>query len=157
MGNPKYVARNRALDFAERTKVNLEFIEKAKSEGAAVHVVTQLANSLLGLIVFVWEKTFVDHIKELRMDKLISDGWPSIEVKKGTNETLYEFVRHLRNAVAHGRIRFSSDSPDPRQVTIEIDDCKSHEETPYWSARMKASDLRQFCLNFIGLLEDTIG
>jgi len=91
------------------------------------------------------------------MDKLAKEGWPRIEVTKDTHETLYDFVRHLRNAAAHGRITFSSDSADPRQVTMQIDDCKPHEKTPYWSARMKASDLRQLCFKFIALVERTTG
>lgn len=157
MSDAMYVARNRAYDFAQLTEVNLEFIEKSKAEGCDVHVVTQLANSLLGLVVFVWEKTFVEHMKELRMETLAAKGWPRVEVSKGTCETLYDFVRHLRNATAHGLITFSSDSPDPKLVTIQIEDCKPHEETPYWSARMVASELREFCLKFIALTESRLG
>jgi HEPN pEK499 p136 len=151
-----YVARNDALGFAERTKVNLEFIDEARAEGGEVHVVTQLANSLLGLIVFVWEKRLVEHMKELRLEDLEQKGWPKIEVTEGWSETLYKFVRHLRNAVAHGLVTFSSDSPEPREVIIQIDDAKSAGKPPYWSARMKASELRQFCLKFIALVKGTI-
>lgn len=152
-----YVARNRAFEFARRTKANLEFMQAARAEGADVHEVTQLANSLLGLIVFVWEKTFVEDMKKLRMKDLERKGWPSINVTKGASETLYDFVRHLRNAVAHGRLTFSSDSRDPREVFVQIDDCKTNETIPYWSARIKASDLRDFCLKFIHAVECATG
>jgi HEPN family protein len=102
-----YVERNDALHFAERTRVNLEFIEESKAEGCDVHVVTQLANSLLGLVVFVWEKEFVDHMQDLELEKLVHEGWPRIEVTKDEDKiktrTLYDFVRRLRNGVAHCR------------------------------------------------------
>src|SRR5690348_46972 len=152
-----YVVRNRAFEFAMRTKANLEFMQAARAQGADVHEVTQLANSLLGLVVFVWEKVFVEDMKQLRMKDLERKGWPRISVTKGTSETLYDFVRHLRNAVAHGRLTFSSDSRDPRKVIIEIDDCKAKETIPYWSARMKADDLRAFCFKFIDLVECETG
>jgi hypothetical protein len=76
--------------------VNLEFIEKARADGSEVHVVTQLANSLLALIVFVWEKTFVDHMKDLQLEKLAKEGWLKIEMVNGTSKTLYDFAHHLR-------------------------------------------------------------
>jgi hypothetical protein len=136
--------------------VNLEFIEKARADGSEVHVVTQLANSLLGLILFLWEKTFVDHMKDLQLEKLAKEGWPKIEMVKGTGETLYDFAHHLRNAVAHGRVTFSSDSHDPQQVTVQIDDCGPREHIPYWTARMRASELRSFWTKFFALLENTI-
>jgi len=47
-----YVSRNHALTFAQRTRENLLHIERAAKAGDDVHVVTQLAISLLGLVVF---------------------------------------------------------------------------------------------------------
>lgn len=48
--------RNEAYEFAVRTRRNLLAIEKAKTASEPVHVVVQLTNSLLGLIVFPKEK-----------------------------------------------------------------------------------------------------
>lgn len=44
------------IDFAKRTRANLEFIEQAKPSGDQVFEVTQLVNSLLGLLVFSRER-----------------------------------------------------------------------------------------------------
>jgi hypothetical protein len=41
-----------------------------------------------------------------------------LAARKGP-ETLGALVRHLRNAVAHGRIKYSSDGRDPNGVVIE--------------------------------------
>jgi signal transduction histidine kinase len=125
MQDELYVSRNQALVFALYTRQNLEFIERAsKSDENNVHVVTQIANSLLGLVVFLWEREFIRYTKELQLDDLVKDGWPRFEISKGECETLHQLVRHLRNAVAHGRIRFSSDSRDPNSVMIDIEDGK---------------------------------
>ena len=51
---------NEALEFARRTRRNLGFIDKAKAEGADVHVVTQLTLSLFGLVVFRNEKMLLN-------------------------------------------------------------------------------------------------
>jgi len=68
-----------------------------------------------------------------------------------------DLVYHLRNAVAHGHVRFSSDDRDPAQVAIEVEDYKPNAQAPYWCARITADDLRAFCFRFIDLLENTIG
>ena len=152
-----YVGRNDALVFAQRTRKNLEIIEMAVKMDPNIHVVTQLVNSLLGLLVFLRERQFLKHVGQQTLDKLVSRGWPRVECTKGECPTLGDFIYHLRNAVAHGRVKFSSDSRDLGEVTIDFEDWKPGASEAYWSACMKANDLRDFCLNLIGLLEDTIG
>jgi len=158
-GNYKmYTTRNNAIEFAKRTRMNLEYIESASRRGEDVHVVTQLANSLLGLIVFPWEKEFVKYIRELKLDELEKDGWPRIEVTIGHCQTLHDLVRHLRNAVAHGHLEFSSDSRDASTVTITAEDYRKKNGSPAnWRARIGAKSLGEFCERFMDLLEDTIG
>jgi hypothetical protein len=157
MENELYVPRNYALVFAQRTRANLEYLETAFKAGEHVHMVTQLVNSLLGLVVFLWEKNFVAHLYELKLDDLAKQGWPRVEVTLGECQSLGNLAHHLRNAVAHGRIKFSSDSRELSEVTIDIEDCKPHQSSPYWSARMTAADLREFCLKFMALRDDTSG
>jgi hypothetical protein len=71
-----YNTRNEAIEFARRTKINLEFIERAKDRGERVHEVTQLALSLLGLIVFPKEQLLLDKIDRIPLDDLTAQGWP---------------------------------------------------------------------------------
>jgi len=152
----RFASRNHALGFAERTRKNLEHIEKAFQTGADVHVVTQLANSLLGLIVFPWEKHFVARVETLKLDELVTQGWPQWAVSRGTCDTLGQLVRHLRNAVAHGHMTFSSDSRSVGEVAIEVADYRPGAAEPHWCARIEAAALRKFCTRFIQLLDDTI-
>ncbi len=153
-----YVSRNHALGFAARTRKNLEYIEEASDADADVHVVTQLANSLLGLIVFPWEKNFVERVSTLKLDELARQGWPRWEVTKGSCETLGQLVGYLRNAVAHGNMTFSSDSRFIDDVAIHVANYRpGRATTPNWCARIEARDLRAFCRHFINLLDETIG
>jgi hypothetical protein len=153
----KYVSRNYALGFAERTRKNLRAIENAYDRHEDVHVVTQLATSLLGLLVFPREKLFMDSVNHLKISTLLQSGWPRWEITVGSSVTLGDLVRHVRNAVTHGHMTFSSDSRNMDEVQIEFEDYKRGEDKPYWVARIGATDLRSFCLQFIDLLDQTVG
>jgi hypothetical protein len=153
----RFASRNDALIFAQRTRKNLEAIEKAFAEDKEVHVVTQLAISLLGLLVFPWERHFAKHVEQLSLNALVREGWPQWEISLGTSETLGNLVYHLRNATSHCHLYFSSDSRLMDEVDIEVEDYKPHAEAPYWRARICATELRRFCLKFISLLENTLG
>jgi hypothetical protein len=83
-----------------------------------------LANSLLGLIVFSVEKKFVRFIREEKLQDLAKKGWPSWTFELASSETLGDLVYHLRNAVAHGRLLFSSDSRNPADVRIRAEDAR---------------------------------
>ncbi len=74
--------RNDTLEFARRTRQNLEYIQRAYDKGEDVHPVTQLTVSLLGLVVFLKEKNFVNHIKKRTIEELTKDGWPKWQESK---------------------------------------------------------------------------
>lgn len=152
--------RNKAIEFAKRTKVNLEFIEKAKKRGEKVHEVTQLASSLLGLIVFPKEKLFLDHIDETLLEDLAKRGWPpwsiTLDDGKKSTETLGTLIWHLRNAISHGYLTFRSDDEHLENVAITVED-RPNKETPVnWRAEISGTDLREFCMRFADLIDQTI-
>ncbi|VFU09777.1 HEPN family nuclease [Methylocella tundrae] len=98
-------------DFADRTRHNLEVIQQAKEKGECVYEVTQLINSLLGLLVLPNER-FTDIIPKTPLSELVEQGWPvpsvSGEFREATD--LRELVRYLRNAISHFNIDFHTDS-----------------------------------------------
>jgi hypothetical protein len=149
--------RNNALKFAERTFKNLRFLQGAHERGEDVHVVTQLANSLLGLVVFPWERHFVRHIEGLQLVNLHAQGWPEWNVTLGRCSTLGELARHLRNAAAHGRITYCSEGLSVLTDTLTVEDLRPQSSRPYWRASISGNELRRFCERFIELIEDTIG
>ena len=154
-----FVSRNDALGFAQRTRKNLVFIKLAFDGGDDVHVVTQLVNSLLGLVVFFRERNLLEFSATTLLADLESKGWPHVTVTMGVDQclTLKDLVSHLRNAVAHGRIHFSSESRDLQQVRIMFEDWKMKAKAPYVCFEMNAPELQELCLQLVKLVEEEIG
>jgi hypothetical protein len=157
-------SRNEALEFARRARQNLRFIEEAAAHypDADVYVVTQLTLSLLGAIVFPKEKLLLDQIERTPLTSLTTKGWPEWKITRDDlakpTSTLGDLLRHVRNAVAHGRITFTSDSPRMEEVGILIEDKKDRKDSePYWCAEIQAPHLRTFCERLLAYIEDTIG
>jgi HEPN pEK499 p136 len=149
--------RSDALGLAERTRKNLLFIETAFERGEDVHVITQVANSLLMLVVFPWERHFADLVAAVPLSELANSGWPAWRITRGSASTLGDLIRRIRNATAHGHLQFSSDSRFLCEVTISLSDYRPHTVEPFWSADILASDLRDFCFRFIDLIDSRLG
>jgi hypothetical protein len=150
-------SRNTSLGFLQRTLRNLGHIEAAHSRGDKVHVVTQTVLSLLGLVVFPWAAGVDARVEELDYRTLVAQGWPAWRMSMGRADTLGELARHVRNAIAHRRISFSSDSLDTTDVEIMFEDARKASASPYWRATIRAHALRCFCVKFAELVDDTIG
>jgi hypothetical protein len=145
----RLASRNESQEFAKCTRKNFLHIERVKKEGEAdVHVITQLANSLLGLIVFPWEKGVKKRTEEIDLG---APGWPRWAEWKdleGDCHTLDRLIKHLRNAIAHARILFESEGADLDQVVFKFEDRNGKGEL-VWSARIRGTELREFCLRFV--------
>lgn len=150
-------SRGTSLGFAQRTLRNLHHIEAASGNNQDVHVVTQTILSLVGLVVFPWAEGFDTNVKNLKYQILADQGWPPWSISLGSADTLGQLTWHIRNAVAHRRIAFSSDSLDSRDVEIPFEDARSETTAPNWRATIRADALRTFCLKFSQLVDDTIG
>ncbi len=154
------LSRNTTEGFAQRVRNNLDFIIKKRGVGEDVHEVTQLAISLLGLIVFPWEARALQHLESLPLGELESEGWPRWDIlldEKGDTKTLGKLIRHLRNAASHRRLKFSSDDPDMHMAEIEFEDAPNTKSPPNWHAKINAADLKVFCDRFTKRLEDLVG
>jgi hypothetical protein len=142
------------IDFARRTRSNLEYIEKAQERGESVFEVTQLANSLLGLLVFPREQ-YMSRIPDTPLTVLIEQGWPEITTTHGglKEDTLKQLMRMLRNGIAHCNVEFTAD--DRSQITgLRIWNTKGHSKT--WEVTLTVADLRAIAFKFVELLaEDT--
>jgi HEPN pEK499 p136 len=136
------------------------------------HPVTQLVCSMLGLVVFPHEnceqnrgdeqqfaKSIEETFTESPLNKLEQNGWPhwvftldeppkKLKDKSQYQKTatLKQLVKHLRNAVSHYRIGFSSDSSDLSQVNITFEDKPNDKnESINWRTEVCALDLLTFC------------
>jgi hypothetical protein len=152
---PPLASRNQTLGFATRTHKNLLYLQNAFARGADVHVVTQLALSLLGLVVFPHERGFSQRAKAARLDQLISQGWPAWSMTGAPCKTLGELIMFVRHSIAHGQIRFSSDSRRIEEVSIEFSNLPQDKPRLHWRGSIAAADLQQFCLRFIEFINES--
>ncbi|HII94309.1 MAG TPA: hypothetical protein HA367_00995 [Candidatus Methanofastidiosum sp.] len=143
---------NLLFDYVTRTQKNLEFIEKAIEEDPEKEVfeVTQLINSLLGLIVFPFEK-FKYRIPRKPLSELENEGWvlPHVEGHFPQAPDLYELMHYLRNAVAHFNIVFTTDE---HETINGIRVSNIYRGNKRWEASFSIIGLRDNVNRFVDLL-----
>ncbi len=122
-------------ELARRTVHNLEFVNH-QADGQSesdprVFEVTQLINSLLGLVVLPHE--LAQGISAKRIEELRADGWaiPNMDFPKDKPVELKDFIRHFRNALAHGFIQFiaTADLEPARIASVRFWDRKDGKDT----------------------------
>ncbi|WP_366664670.1 HEPN family nuclease [Mesorhizobium sp.] len=138
--------RNETAGVAERTWTNFLLVQQTFEESGKGHVVTQLMCSMLGLVVFPWERSVIDRAKLEQLDKLVVEGWPRWQFCEGNCETLWDLIRNLRHSVAHSEIWFSTDSRNLNEVSIEF--ANYPRNRPRWKAQIRGDNLREFCMQF---------
>jgi len=99
-------------DFAKRTRSNLDLLRELQRENPEkeIYEVTQLMNSMLGLLVFP-QQNYVNKISKTPLSELEENGWPVPHIVGQYQQVrnLNQLVRYLRNAIAHFNIKFQVD------------------------------------------------
>jgi len=145
--------QNLVRDFAIRTKQNLEFIRQVDERNEyQVFEVTQLINSMLGLLVFPKEH-YWDKIPEISIDEMKDTGWPIPQLVGDSPQIsgLRDLVRYLRNAIAHFHIEFVAD-PSGRINGVRVKNI--YRQEVIWHAELSITDLEIITIKFIDLLEN---
>ncbi|MPY73434.1 MAG: hypothetical protein GEU87_04170 [Alphaproteobacteria bacterium] len=141
------IDRNTIEGFARRVRKNLDFMIVARENDEDIHIVTQLTCSLLGLIVFPYghfrRVGFLD-FKTLSLDDLVEDGWPAWAFHVGESESLDKHLSHLRNALSHRRVCFSSDNRSLAGVEVTFWDRPNEKAPDNWSASIDGAGLLEF-------------
>jgi hypothetical protein len=141
-------------DFARRTKSNLVFLEsRAGDPDFEVFEVTQLVNSMLGLLVFPKE-AFFRHLPPTPLSELAKKGWPAISLLEGDPpcRDLRTLIRYLRNSVAHFNLEFTSDG---HVLTgLKVWNTTPDRTTVVWKAVLSLQDLRLLLDKFLELIEN---
>ena len=114
-----YIAYDELVsEFARRTRCNLEAIRSLQRSNPRLELyeVTQLINSMLGLLVFP-QQSFIEEIPPKPLKKLEEEGWPIPKIVGNYPQVknLNQLVRYLRNAITHCNIKFIPDAD--RQIT----------------------------------------
>lgn len=155
MTNYQKIDGNIVRDFAQRTLHNLRFIEqqyklfKTGESKTEVYEVTQLINSMLGLLVFPREK-FWNHLKPLTFNKI--PNCPFHPHPQAPD--LPELIRLTRNGFSH----FNLEIPADRGYIYKI---KMHNRTKKgvinWHDEVTVFELRKFVEWFIeGIIDSSL-
>src|SRR3954454_13841692 len=88
-------------DFARRTRANLEVVRAMHNkDGDSVYDVTQLINSMLGLLVFP-QQEYMNNIPRTPLSDLEEQGWPIPRVDGPYPQVsdLNQLIRMLRHGI----------------------------------------------------------
>jgi hypothetical protein len=151
-------------DFAERTLDNLDLVKRAVADGDPdAYEVTQLWNSLLGLIVAPREMD-VRRLPRIRLTELHAAGWPNVTTAgKLESETLRGLVGNLRNAVAHFNVKFHVDEDREIRAVSLWNDTIDDEGRPLpdqphrWDGYLDMDQLEQLARKIAATYVDNFG
>lgn len=141
-------------DFAKRTTANLRAIRQLheSNSGISVYEVTQLINSMLGLLVFPQQR-YIDRVPKTSLDDLASQGWPVPQLVGDYPQVsdLQELVRMLRNAIAHFNLEFHQ-GVDGEIAGLTVWNTQPRTNKVTWKAKLSISDLEAITEKFVQLL-----
>jgi HEPN pEK499 p136 len=146
--------RNDPLGLVRRSISNLELIERSYASHKEGHIVTQLMQTLLMLIVIPKEKGLLDQFRRWRLIDLNEQKWPSLRpIKDDENDTatLYDVLWHMRNSISHGLFTFSGDgaggsnSRDINEIVVEFQDRNAPTAPIDWELRLEGPEVRKLC------------
>jgi len=135
-------------EFIARTQKNLIAIECLKEKGVEVYEVTQLLNSMLGLLIFPKERRLYEKIQPKSWDTMVEEGWPLPSGDKAHVSDLEELIRHMRNAVAHCKFNLTTDHDEIS--SIEFRDIPS-----FWTGVYDVASLRKFVYMFLDHIQSS--
>ena len=140
-------------DFAFRTQENLRSVKNLEnSPDYRFFEVTQLINSMLGLLVFPKE-AFITKFPNKLLSELEKEGWPRIVLLEGDApyNDLRTLINYLRNAIAHFNLKFLS--KDGQNISgLELWNIHNKSRVN-WRVRLSLDDLRTITDKFIDLIK----
>ena len=135
-------------EFIARTQKNLKAIKCLKQKGGEVYEVTQLLNSMLGLLIFPKERRLYEKIQPKSWDTMVEEGWPLPSGDNAHVSDLEELIRHMRNAVAHCKFNLTTDHDEIS--SIEFRDIPS-----FWTGVYDVASLRKFVYMFLDHIQSS--
>lgn len=136
--------------FANRTLKNLRAIEKMKEKNARVYEVTQLINSMLGIMIFPRERDLT-RIPNKSYDELRNEGWPAINTANQFTQVkdLDDLTRKFRNSIAHCNIEFLNHKK--KIVGLRLWNMDRNRINKVWEADLTIQELHDITMRFIRL------
>lgn len=142
-------------ELAKRTYLNYLFIKEKKDENDNLFEVTQLINSLLGIIISVKEsEIFDEEINKIVGTEIQRKDWglPESKIK---SENLKDIVKHLRNAAAHLNITPLPNKPKEVLTDIKFESYNSDSNELVWRAIFRIEQLELFLKKITELIQES--
>ena len=162
--------RTVALGLAQRTLKNLKYIKKAAEAAEDVHLITDLTNSLLGLVIVPKAEYEGAELWNVTLKELEKNKWPQWKITKDElgaaiekywtpTKDLGRLVAHLRNAAAHGRFEYTGEPNSLKlsKVTLVVRDKPGKNKPVNWEAEIGGEDLYKFCTLLTKHIENRLG
>ena len=164
----------KTLTIARRTKKNLDFIYKMKSQGANVEEFTQLLNSTFGILICLredfiksdhveWEAIGkLNFIKDIEQFKKLTGLPPTSECTKLQSiSTFSGLITNLRNAFAHNCFDLIIDEKTNAIIGVTVwnisSGCKNTKENRTWQEDFSEEQLKNvlnLVLNYVETVLD---
>ena len=145
------------VDFAKRTAKNLETLRQLKQSqpDAEIYEVTQLINSMLGLLVFPKERDV--KFPSIGFKKLEASGWVIPKPEIGNQvRNLSEFIRYLRNAIAHCNLEFlSNDGSEIIGLRVWNKD-RNNNGNITWKATLSITDIEKITDKLLEVIQKKV-
>lgn len=141
--------QNLVQDFAKRTRRNLDVIQQQRGQGQEVYEVTQLINSMLGLLVLPKEH-YYQSIPKTPLAQLRQEGWPESVLSGDCDppQHLRDLIRLLRNSIAHFNIEFTES--DGQIDGVVLSNRRDNKTT--WKAKLSLDELVKITNRFVDLI-----
>lgn len=146
-------------NFATRTLANLDLVQRTAHAGdPGAFEVTQLWNSLLGLIVAPRERDVMG-LPDTSLGQLHADGWPDITTAgKLESEDLRGLVSTLRHAVAHFNVEFHANGEGEIQEVSLWNAGRGSTDRPHrWDGRLSVDELERLARMIARTYIDNLG
>ena len=144
---------NFVKDFAERSRSNLMRLEAKERRGGKYYEVTQLINSLLGMLVFIHEEEL---LRNTRLDGI--PGFPNVKPVVGKRKTkLSDLVEALRDAVCHRQIEQDTTGGSETITGFTFWKTRSRGKKPrppIWKAKYSLDEIRWIAVYLTELITD---
>lgn len=136
-------------EFARRTLDNLNNFDNQTKNGLSYYEITQLINSLFGIIVFLNSKGMVNTNKKIESYGA-SVTWLNKCFKRKSDKNMVGIIRHLRNSLSHGEI--IPNQKEGKIIGFRFSDIDFDTKIKYWQLDLDIPTIREIAEDLVAAI-----
>ena len=136
-------------EFARRTLDNLNNFDNQTQNGLSYYEVTQLINSLFGIIIFLNSKGMVNTNKEIEFYG-VSVNWLNKRFKRKSDKNMVGIIRHLRNSLSHGEI--IPNQKEGKIIGFRFSDIDFDTKIKFWQLDLDIRTIRKIAEDLVAAI-----